>query len=316
MAGQVWATDTLGGYMYSDELSDVLRTALQPLMRFRQFCDAKDAADKGLNKGDKYHWNVYSDVETQGGQINEDSAMPETNFTISQGELTITEYGNSVPYTGKLDNLSKHPVSEIIQKALKNDANKALERAAHAQFDETLTWVAPEGGTSDSAILVTTNGATTATNNVAMGNTHVKHIVDEMKERNVPVFDGSNYGCVGRPATFRKFKDDLEGVHSYVDSGFQMILNGEVGRSYEGVRFFEATSIASEGWTNGASDAAFFFGEDTVAEAIAIPEEIRGKIPTDYGRSKGVAWYYLGGFGIVHGNDPEQSRIFKWGSAD
>ena len=30
--------------------------------------------------------------------------------------------------------------------------------------------------------------------------------------------------------------------------------------------------------------------EDTVAEAIAIPEEMRGKIPTDFGRSKGVAW--------------------------
>ena len=29
---------------------------------------------------------------------------------------------------------------------------------------------------------------------------------------------------------------------------------------------------------------------DTVAEAIAVPEEIRGKIPSDYGRSKGVAW--------------------------
>lgn len=35
MSGQLWQTDTLGGYMYSDELSDVLRTALQPMVRFR-----------------------------------------------------------------------------------------------------------------------------------------------------------------------------------------------------------------------------------------------------------------------------------------
>ena len=53
--------------------------------------------------------------------------------------------------------------------------------------------------------------------------------------------------------------------------------------------------------------------EDTVAEGIAIPEEIRGKIPTDYGRSKGVAWYYLGGFGIVHLQAAE-GRILKWDS--
>jgi hypothetical protein len=40
--------------------------------------------------------------------------------------------------------------------------------------------------------------------------------------------------------------------------------------------------------------------EDTVAEALVIPEEMRGAIPSDYGRSKGVAWYYLGqSFGPV-----------------
>lgn len=39
------------------------------------------------------------------------------------------------------------------------------------------------------------------------------------------------------------------------------------------------------------------------------------KIPSDYGRSMGVAWYYLGGFGIVHNSsDTTQGRIVKWGS--
>jgi hypothetical protein len=61
--------------------------------------------------------------------------MPETNFTISQGTMTITEYGNSVPYTGKLDDLSEHPVKEIIAKVLKNDAKKAFDIAAEAQFN-------------------------------------------------------------------------------------------------------------------------------------------------------------------------------------
>jgi hypothetical protein len=63
----------------------------------------------------------------------------------------------------------------------------------------------------------------------------------------------------------------------------------------------------------------FFFGDDTVAEAIAVMEEMRGKIPGDYGRSKGVAWYYLGGFGLVHqldsGTSSLNARILKWDSA-
>jgi N4-gp56 family major capsid protein len=313
--------------MYSDELSDTLRMELQPMVRFRQHCDAKDATDKGLNKGDTYNWNIYSDVATQGGDINEKYAMPETNFTITQGSLTISELGNSVPYSGKLDNLSKHQVEEVIRKVLKNDAAKGLDAKAHAQFNSTKLTVAPTSGTSTTAVDLETTGTCTVTNNVAMGSGHVKAIVDIMKERNIPMFQGSDYFCIAWPSTFRTLKNDLESIHQYVDQGFRMIMNGEIGR-YEGVRFIEQTNIAKGGaadsttwsattadaWNNGKSDWAFFFGEDTVAEAIAVPEEIRGKIPTDYGRSKGIAWYALLGFGIVH-TDADNSRIIKWDSA-
>ncbi len=268
-------------YMYSDELSDVLRQELQPMERFRQFCDAKDAAGKGLNKGDKFYWNIYSDVATQGTDLAEQDTMPETNFTITQANLTIGEMGNSVPFSGKLDDLSKHPVSEIIHYALKNDANKALDTKAHAQFAASPLVVTPASGNSATAITVETVAAgaepSSNTNNIALNNTHVKLIVDQMKERDIGVYDGQNYMAIGRPMTFRSFKDDLEALHSYVDPGFQMILNGEIGRHYEGCRFFEQTNIASDSWTNGLSDRAYFFGEDTVAEAMAIPEEIRGE---------------------------------------
>lgn len=312
--GQLWQVNTLGGYMYADELSDVLRTELQPLQRYRQFCDANDASEKGLKAGDLYNWNIYSDVENQGGALSETQAMPTTRFTIGQGQLTIGEYGNSVPYTGKLDDLSKQPVTEVIRKALKNDAKKAFEAAAHAEFAETPLKVVPVDGNSATAIELTTNGTPAQTNNVAMRSAHVKLIVDEMKERDMPAYDGQNYCCVGRPKTFRAFKNDLEAVHSYVDAGFQMVLHGEIGRSYEGVRFFEQTGVASRGWTNNLSDQAFFFGEDTVMEALVIPEEIRGKIPSDFGRDRGVAWYAMAGYGLVH-TDQAQARIIEWASA-
>jgi hypothetical protein len=105
----------------------------------------------------------------------------------------------------------------------------------------------------------------------------------------------------------------VETLHSYTDKGFQMIMNGEIGR-YEGVRFVEQTNIAKAGFTtNNKSNWAFFFGSDTVAEGIAVPEEIRGKIPTDYGRSQGIAWYFLGGFALVH-SAAANARVVKWDS--
>ncbi len=44
---------TGNSYMYSDELSDVLRQQVQPLTKMRQLCDAEDGTKKGLNRGDK-----------------------------------------------------------------------------------------------------------------------------------------------------------------------------------------------------------------------------------------------------------------------
>lgn len=321
MAGQVWAVNSLGGYMYSRQLSNVLRMAVQPLVKFRQFADVRDASQQGKKKGDIFTWDVFSDVATAGGVLTETNTMPETNFTITQGTLTVTEAGNSVPYSGKLDNLSKFPVQELIQKVLKNDAVKAFDRLAWAQFNATVLRAIPVGGTDTSAITLYTNGTVTGTNNVAYNNGHAKSIVDTMKERNIPAYLGDDYYALAWPSTLRTFKNNLETIHQYSDTGFKLIMNGEIGR-YENVRYIEQTNIAkgtgTDGitqttWTNAKSDWIFFFGNDTVAEAIAVPEEMRGKIPSDYGRSKGVAWYYLGGFGIVH-TLASNARIVKWDS--
>ncbi len=330
MAGQLWAVNERGGYMYSDELSNTLRTALQPVVKFRQFCDAKDAMDKGLGKGDAFQWNIYSDVVDGGTELAEQQTMPETNFTIKQASLTVKELGNSVPFSGLLDNLSKQPVTEIIHKVLKNDCKKTLDAQAWAQFDATPLKVQASSGTSTTAVTVVESGSIGLTNNVAFGKDHVKAIVDAMKERNIPPYQGDDYYAIAWPSTFRTMKNSLESIYQYVETGFTRIMNGEIGR-YESMRFVEQTNIAKGGaedsttytprvadrWNNLVSDWIYFFGEDTVAEALIIPEEIRGKIPGDYGRSRGVAWYYLGGFGIVHGSAGAAAnlRIMKWESA-
>lgn len=335
MAGQVWAVDSLGGFMYSLNLSDELRHAVQPMVKFRQFCDVKDATMQGKKKGDLFTWDVYQDVATRAiSSLAETNTMPETNFTIVQGTLTIDEGGNSVPYSGKLDDLSKHPVKTIINKVLKNDASKWFDAKAHAQFNATPLRIVASAGTDTALVTLTTNGTATATNSVALRIGHVRNIVSTMKERNIPAYVNDDYYGLGWPTTFDTFKNDLEAIHQYTDGGLKMIMNGEFGR-YRGCRFVEQTNIpkggaadsttfssftnTSDAWNNALSDWVFFFGGDTVAEAIAVPEEMRGKIPTDYGRSKGVAWYYLGGFGLVHpldaANSSKNARVVKWDSA-
>jgi len=335
MTGQVWSSDTSGGYLYSDNLSNYLRFELQPRTKFRNLCDAKDDAI-GLHKGDTYRWNVYSSIGNNGGPLGETQRMPESSFTIAQRSLTIEEFGMSVPFTQKVEYLGEHDVKDVIEKTLKDAARKTLDRMAAYQFFQTPLRVAPTSGTSTTAVTLTTNSATATTNNVAMGADHVKAIVDIMKERNIPAYEGDDYAAISHPTTLRGFKNDLETIHQYTDTGIAMIFAGEVGR-YESVRFIEqnelpkghandaafSTSSASanyvytatdDAWNNAKSSWCAFFGNDNVIEAIAVPEEIRGKIPNDYGRDNGVAYYYMGQAGLCH-TDALNARIVLWDSA-
>jgi N4-gp56 family major capsid protein len=294
--------------MWSPNLSRKLRTALQPMVRFRQFCDAKEAF--GLGIGATFNWNIYSDVQQAGAALVENQTMPETNFVITQNSLTITEYGNSVPFTKKLDDLSEQPVTEIIHKVLKNDARKVLDIAANVQFNASPVRV---WASSTSSLTVNTNGTVSGTNSV-LTSTLVKAVADYMAEQNIPAFDGVNYMAIFRPTPLRPFKNNLEGINQYTPEGWHVIMNGEKGR-YEGIRFIEQTNVPVVAFPSGSTvtDRGYFFGSDTVVEAFAIPEEIRGKIPTDYGRSRGIAWYAELGFGIAHTEVPG-TRILVWDS--
>jgi hypothetical protein len=60
MAGQVWAVNSLGGFMYSLNLSEELRHAVQPMVKFRQFCDVKDAT-MGGKKNQLHHHSGHPD---------------------------------------------------------------------------------------------------------------------------------------------------------------------------------------------------------------------------------------------------------------
>ena len=302
MAGQVWSVSATGGYLANAKLSKTMRHATQPLFKFRQFTRMEKAIGKG--KGDTVDFNKVSNIQTAGGSISEASRIPESNILIRRGQLVMQEYGNSIPYTGKLDDLSEFSVDNLITMALRNDMAKTLDSAVASKFKESDISYTP---TSSSAGTFDVDGTvnTTATANLSVF--HVKEIVDAMKTgiyssvgtgNPVPPWDGENYICIASVKALRGIKDDpdFEEVMKYADP--ERLLTGEVGRFY-GVRFIETnhTSSLSNGvGTSSVLGEAIFFGSDPVIEAVAVAEEIRAKIPEDYGRSKGVAWYGLMGF--------------------
>lgn len=328
MAGQLWAVNSLGGFYYSLNLSKELREGVQATSKFRQFADVKDAWGKVTRAGQTFTWDTVPMMARANRALVETNTVPQGNHTILQGTLTMNERGFSVPYTEMLESMSQFGVKQPIMKVLKYDAAVDLDCLAHAEFNKTpLRFVSTSS--ADTAFTLTTNSSATATNTTFLSKINVRVAVDNMKSRNIPFYTEKDYYAIARPAGLRLLKSDLESVHQYTETGLEMIMNGEIGR-YEDTRFVEQTTVPAGGaansttfnaftdtgdaWDGSAGDWVFFFGADTVCEAVHTPEEIRAKIPDDYGRSKGIAWYALLGYGITH-TDVTQARILKFDSA-
>lgn len=211
-----------------------------------------------------------------------------------------------------------------MREGLLDDAVKCIDGEVERQFNATkLRYV----GTATGGGVLTTNGTATTTNNSAFNAYHLRTMVDYLKARNVPGWAGlgGDYVMICSLEALSNLLSALETINSHTETGYKKLLNGEQGR-YHGVRFIEDTfatrytydstarTATAKSWTNGKSLEGYMFGSPTVREAIVVPEEIRAKVVTDYGRSKGIAWYSMGGWKIEW-DTAADARIIKWDSA-
>jgi N4-gp56 family major capsid protein len=312
MAGNVYAINTLGGNWSAPYLTKVLRSVAQPRYRLRQFTDAKEAV--GKNRGDSFLFDKSQNVATQGGTLVETNTIPETHYVTNQGTGTVLEYGNSVPFTGKLKDLGQFEVSAETERKLRDDMVKVLESAAGDQFVAS-EYVAVCVNTA--SVAITTNGTATATATGDLTASNVRSIVDFMKKKNIPAQDGRNYVCVASVSSLAGMHADTgaggwNDISKYTDTFAKNLFAGEVGEFYM-TRFVDETGYLSNTVGSGSTRGqAVFFGADNVYEAISTPEEIRMKNSADYGRDLGLAWYALLGFKIVwnFAVDAEQHIVF------
>lgn len=278
-------------------------------MKFRQFVRPEPGYGKG--KGDSILVDRITQVATRGGKLTENVRIPETNVTVSQQTVTVYEYGNAIPYTGLLENLSEFSVDNIWTKALRDDMMEVLDIDTAAEFQAAKVKYTPTGSVNAPGGTFDTDGtvSTAATRDI-MGYDVREVVLYLGSTLKAPRFDGSNYVCIC-PMEFTNAlltDDSIRQDFRYGDPNRLFI--GEVG-TWHKTRFVEENNVldGTIGSTSYRSEAVFF-GEDPVVEGIAVPGEIRAKTPEDYGRSKGVAWYGLLGFKIVWDTaNARQARI-------
>jgi N4-gp56 family major capsid protein len=310
-----------GSYLTNNKLNKMFQKEAQEMCRFRQFVKFKEAF--GSHQGASVNWLKVSNVADRGHRLAETSAMPESRVPLAWGTLTVHEYGMSIPFTFKAEILSEFDLMSIMREGLLDDAVKVIDGSIERQFNATkLRYV----GTATNGKVTSTDGTTTKTNTSIFNAYHVREMAAMLKKRNVPGFSGlgGDYVCICSVDAMKGLYSDLEDIWQYTETGHKKILNGEVGRYYN-VRFVE-DSFATQNiynvttgtttaisWSGAKSGVAYMFGSPTVREAVVEPEHIRMKVTTDYGRSKGIGWYFLGGWKIEW-EDAADTRIVKWDS--
>lgn len=291
--------DNYGGFFTNPRLSADIRHALIPIMKFRQFADIKEAF--GKHKGDTVYFDKLSTISTAGGTLIETNVMDEHQYAIGRGTISLSEWGNAVPFTGKLEALSAFDVNDLTQVTLRNDMARTLDKACGLQFKLTqrkYVCLTTNTGTLESRAA----GATFATSNIAKVGPSVYHLeacVDWLRSHNIPTYNGDDYVGIFSVNALRTIMRDDNWTEAAKYGDPERLFKGEAGR-IAGVRCIRETNylvntLGSASGTNALGEGVVF-GAQNVIEGVAIPEELRQKIPTDYGRSMGLAWYGILGF--------------------
>lgn len=310
MPTQLFGTNSLGGYFTNNELSLQLRIKAQPLKRFRQFVQIKGA--KGARRGNKVYFDKLQPIANAASTtgLSETGTIPESNFTINQGTLTISEYGNAIPFTNQLVALSELDVDNSVVQTLMNDMAITLDSVAGGQFQSAdLVYVC----TASNSVNITTNGTASSTASSNLNGTNWRLVCDDMRKKNIPFYDGQSYVVINSVGALSGFFSDTQtggfiDVTKYSDTLSEYLYRGEAGRYYMG-RFVEETNVlANLAGTSLTGGEAVAIGFDAVMEGVAIPEELREKVPTDYGRSQGIAWYALLGFQRIWNQQTDKSE--------
>jgi N4-gp56 family major capsid protein len=325
MAQFTWTFDAPSGTYKSHDISEKLYEAAVADTVAMDF--VRPVEGFGKRRGEAVTLvRVSAATEPTVATLSETERIPEDEFALTTTSITVSEFGRSIPYTSLSDDLSKFDLENPIQMTLKDQMALVLDSTALAAFKASQVKYRITGVASGT---FTTNGTFAGASTANMNVFHVEEIADYLYDTLLcPPLEGGDYVGIFRTLGLRGIKRDpaWDEWHKYTDPGAK--YNGEAGR-IERIRFVgtnHGTSPAS-----GASSAAVglgkvgtsnvlgegvVFGADSVAMAEAMAPELRAAIPSDFGRSKAVAWYGIFQFGVIwNTGNAGQARIVHVGSA-
>lgn len=253
----------------------------------------------GRKKGENITFPRVSNLdEPDDAELSETTKIPEDSLSLSTGSITVKELARAVTWTGKSDDLGPIDVPSTAKEVLQDQMQLYLDKLAMTQgFKAAKVCYIP---TAAAAGTFDTDGTASTTALVNLSFYHVKAIRNYLYGtlHAKPWADG-NYVMLASVTACDGLRDDpkFDEWNKYTTP--EKLFTGEIGRIY-GVRVVEINNAncLDDGVGSGSVlGEAVVFGANPVKSAIAVPPHLRMKIPEDYGRDCGCAWYGIMNFG-------------------
>lgn len=298
MAQHSWTYDAPTGVYKNHTMSSKMREAAIAEAKFMQFVDPEPGY--GKNKGESVTINRIANIsEPTDGRLTENEKISEDTFSLSTVSITVSEWGRAVPFTSLAKDLGAFDLENKIQMKLRDQMKLVMDKAAAAAFKQAKVKAIPDG---EASLVFDTDGTASTQALANLRVYHVEQIRDYMMSTiHVPPYENDEYVALASTKALRGIKSDPKWEQWKIYTSPESKFKGEVGR-IEGVRFVEinnTNALSGSKGLNGILGEAVFFGQDAVAMAVAQDPELRAKVPEDYGRSQGVAWYGIMEYGIV-----------------
>lgn len=286
---QFWATQADGGYATVPELTQLVRMQAQEAQGLAQLANPPDEENLGKGKGDEVYYIFVKNISNTGGQLSETAPIPKGKVTVVRGSFKIYEYGNSLEWTGKLEDLARIDITHPFMRALMDDLRKAENTAVYTEAVST-SWKCYVNHATNNTISITTNGTV---GGAALADPEwpaLIRLTGEAEDRLIPFYDGESYVYVtGQQAVTKLRLDSTVREMLRQDHGRAMI-NGEIGRIAQ-LRIVKDNHAIDKTAGSSSFNEGLLFGADAVQLQVGMPWEVRRQLG-DFGRDIGVA--YLG----------------------